>query len=459
VRYPGRTFFAAVLAAALLLPLAAAAAPGLTAGEGTTDYLAIATSASGVQPSGAADKLKPERRDIFSWHPANIIAFLLLVAFIIVMEKVNSGFWARIHWAAVGLIAVIAVLSARMAWFPTTCWTLGVLLGLLAVAALLVSIMTGAASGIIRWLPRWMGWVLLPPAAAAFLGSVILACAFCWGAMSFSAKYERSGQATMSSETAAISLGVFVLLISACFLVAHLGWAVCAAVYLRYRGRADAPRVSRETPACPICGLVVGKRNRHECFSCGRTTHRRNCSAELDDGSRVCSDCREHPRSEDEKEPQCPICERVLGTRSSYECPSCGESVHTKRCTVRSDEGPRICKSCFAAAEEEGADDCEDQDDEIEESDSAEDQDDAPDEPLPTETEAVFGPAEQMLAVKLNRLFAACRSLRARRPEGYDQARARLDDIRDELSLTPARMQLIESHVREMSGGTFHWDP
>jgi len=82
-----------------------------------------------------------------------------------------------------------------------------------------------------------------------------------------------------------------------------------------------------------------------------------------------------------------------------------------------------------------------------------------PDEPLIIETSVYFGPAEERLATRLNRLFAACRSLRGSNPAGYQNARAQLDSIREELEPTPIRMNLIENSVLDMSGGTFHWDP
>ena len=103
-------------------------------------------------------------------------------------------------------------------------------------------------------------------------------------------------------------------------------------------------------------------------------------------------------------------------------------------------------------------------DEEIEEEQGVDDEpvDDAreePDEPLTIETAISFGPAEERLATRLNRLFAACRSMRGGNQAGYQNARSQLDAIREELEPTPIRMSLIENSVLDMSGGTFHWDP
>ncbi len=67
---------------------------------------------------------------------------------------------------------------------------------------------------------------------------------------------------------------------------------------------------------------------------------------------------------------------------------------------------------------------------------------------------------EEMMAVKLNRLFAAARSLRGRNPAGYTHSCNELGTIREQLESGDSySMQRVLGRVNEMSGGTFHWDP
>ena len=67
---------------------------------------------------------------------------------------------------------------------------------------------------------------------------------------------------------------------------------------------------------------------------------------------------------------------------------------------------------------------------------------------------------EEYFAQKLNRVFAAARSLRSRNPVGYAHSCKELQQIRAALeSGEPARMQRILDRVRDLSGGTFCWDP
>ncbi len=69
-------------------------------------------------------------------------------------------------------------------------------------------------------------------------------------------------------------------------------------------------------------------------------------------------------------------------------------------------------------------------------------------------------PKEEMIAVRINRLFAAARSLRGVRPAGYTHSCKELERIREQLeSGDPDFMRRIVSRVSELSGGTFYWDP
>lgn len=69
-------------------------------------------------------------------------------------------------------------------------------------------------------------------------------------------------------------------------------------------------------------------------------------------------------------------------------------------------------------------------------------------------------PKEEMLAVKINRLFAAARSLRGRNPAGYARSCKELEMIREQLDSEDAdAMGRIMGRVDEMSNGTFYWDP
>ncbi len=67
---------------------------------------------------------------------------------------------------------------------------------------------------------------------------------------------------------------------------------------------------------------------------------------------------------------------------------------------------------------------------------------------------------EEMIAVKLNRLFAAARSLRSKNPAGYAHSCKELEMVRGQLeSGDPSLMHRILSRVNELSNGTFYWDP
>jgi hypothetical protein len=69
-------------------------------------------------------------------------------------------------------------------------------------------------------------------------------------------------------------------------------------------------------------------------------------------------------------------------------------------------------------------------------------------------------PAERLQAARINRVFAAARSLRGGNPAGYAHACQELNNIRQQLaSSDPESMQRILDAVRELSGGTFYWDP
>lgn len=67
---------------------------------------------------------------------------------------------------------------------------------------------------------------------------------------------------------------------------------------------------------------------------------------------------------------------------------------------------------------------------------------------------------DEYLAEKLNRAFAAARSLRGRNPAGYAHSCKELQEIQAMLeSGDPARMKRILDRVRNLPGGTFYWDP
>ncbi len=67
---------------------------------------------------------------------------------------------------------------------------------------------------------------------------------------------------------------------------------------------------------------------------------------------------------------------------------------------------------------------------------------------------------DELLAVKINRVFAAARSLRGRNLPGYSNSCEKLDALRNQLETGDAdRMKRILNRVDELSGGTFYWDP
>jgi len=67
--------------------------------------------------------------------------------------------------------------------------------------------------------------------------------------------------------------------------------------------------------------------------------------------------------------------------------------------------------------------------------------------------------ASEAMAVRLNRTFAAANSMRSMRPEGYEGACRQLAALKEKLEGEPIRMKILEERARELSGGTFHWDP
>jgi hypothetical protein len=72
----------------------------------------------------------------------------------------------------------------------------------------------------------------------------------------------------------------------------------------------------------------------------------------------------------------------------------------------------------------------------------------------------ILSAREEMIAVKLNRLFAAARSLRGRNPAGYDHSCKELQMLKEQLeSGDNDLMQRILDRVNELSNGTFYWDP
>jgi len=66
---------------------------------------------------------------------------------------------------------------------------------------------------------------------------------------------------------------------------------------------------------------------------------------------------------------------------------------------------------------------------------------------------------DELAAQRLNRLFAAARSLRGRNRAGYESALEQIRAIQEELSADPPRMSRIEERAGALSGGTFHWEP
>ncbi len=72
----------------------------------------------------------------------------------------------------------------------------------------------------------------------------------------------------------------------------------------------------------------------------------------------------------------------------------------------------------------------------------------------------MLSPEEEMIAVKLNRLFAAARSLQSRNPAGYTHSCKELETLREKLeSGDNDSMQRVLGRVTELSGGTFYWNP
>lgn len=147
----------------------------------------------------------------------------------------------------------------------------------------------------------------------------------------------------------------------------------------------------------------------------------------------------------------CSVCGNQVGKRNRVECLICGEIVHSKNCSSEEGTDAYICENCYAEPEQQIVEESEQELDE---------QPDIPSNPkLGMETSVTLEPADELLSVRLNRLFAACNSMRNYRPVGYNNARRQLDTVREELTASPARKRMIENRVSELSGGTFHWDP
>jgi len=147
----------------------------------------------------------------------------------------------------------------------------------------------------------------------------------------------------------------------------------------------------------------------------------------------------------------CPICGNNVGKRNRVQCLVCEEIVHRRKCSFEEGADAHICANCHT--------DIGEQTDEPGTDESQEQLDALSDEQGEVEMSISLGPADEILSVRLNRLFAACRSMRGSNPAGYSNARRQLDIINEDLVASPARRRMIETRVSQLSGGTFHWEP
>jgi len=250
----------------------------------------------------------------------------------------------------------------------------------------------------------------------------------------------------------------------------------------------DRLRILR--PFCSQCGKRVKTDNRVRCVACGHVFHIAVCTIRRRDGSRYCRSCyeeikgkvpepegadtflsKEEDTNKQAQEPEpgstiyesdelkeyvnnedtdCLVCSNGVMAKNMAECSSCGAIVHHKHCSIGDGIESRLCLICYnnskLSDESEAIEEIS-----VEENDS--------DEMLTIESSLIFGPVEEELAVSLNRLFAACRSMRGYNLVGYTNARYKLDLLKEELEKTPVRMSMIENRTFELSGNTFHWDP
>lgn len=147
----------------------------------------------------------------------------------------------------------------------------------------------------------------------------------------------------------------------------------------------------------------------------------------------------------------CSVCGNNVGKRNRVECLVCEEIVHRRNCAFEEGTDAHICANCHAGTDQQSGEHSEDE--------SEEQSDTPPDQQHDVEISIPLSPADEILTVRLNRLFAACRSMRGSNPAGYGNARRQLDTISEELAASPAIKHMIERHVSQLSGGTFHWDP